>query len=146
MRYEVTSYFTIPEYKFFLDIGKRKIYYNLDTILAVGYCCNFKASVYFRKWVGKNIHRNQVDPSFHKIYQYHLIQTVLSFGLPFTAMTLILLMVDQNVILPIISLSSVLLVGVTVNALNTMKYNEEKGYNKAFSNENNFASKIVIKI
>ena len=51
-------------------------------------------------------------------------------------MTLILLMVDQNVILPIISLSSVLLVGVTVNALNTMKYNEEKGYNKAFSNEN----------
>ena len=48
MRYEVTSYFTIPEYKFFLDIGKRKIYYNLDTILAVGYCCNFKASVYFR--------------------------------------------------------------------------------------------------
>lgn len=51
-------------------------------------------------------------------------------------MTLILLMADQNVTVPIISLSSVLLVGVTINALNAMKYNEEKGYNKVFSNKN----------
>ncbi len=134
LRYEVSRFFTVPDYASFLDSGKSQKYYNLDIILAVGYRFDFKAATIFRKWVSEEAKYTQVDPSFHKIYYFYLMQTAFSFGVPYIAMILILFMTDQDVVIPIITLSSVLLVGVTTNALNAMKYNEEKGYKRVYSN------------
>lgn len=129
LRYEVTRFFTVPDYRGFLNSGKSQKHYNLDMILAVGYLCDFKAAIKFRKWVDEELKNNQVEPSFHRVYNLKLIILILSFVLPVLAMTIILFTV-KDARLSIISLSIALLVGVSSTAINIMIYNEEKGYKR----------------
>ncbi|MCG3882277.1 RhuM family protein [Psychrobacter sp. Ps3] len=132
LRYEVSRFFTIPDFTGFLDVGRSQKYYNLDMILAVGYRCDFTAATIFRKWVSEESKNNQVEPSFHRVYNLKLIILILSFVLPILAMTIILFTVEDALV-PIISLSIALLVGVSTTAINIMIYNEEKGYKRTKS-------------
>ncbi len=132
LRYEVSRFFTVPDYTSFSDSGKSQKYYNLDMILGVGYRCDFKTATIFRKWVNEESKNNQVEPSFHRVYNLKLIILILSFVLPILAMTIILFTVEDARV-PIISLSIALLVGVFTTAINIMIYNEEKGYKRTKS-------------
>lgn len=138
LRYEVSRFFTVPDYTSFLDVGKSQKYYNLDMILGVGYRCDFKAAANFRKWASEEMKHTQADPSFKNVFQSYLIQISFNFIWIIIFAYIIRFFTDASIRISISIAVIAALLGMYNIVFDAMRYNMIHGFwrFKSQSNKN----------